>query len=855
MAGAMVSASTGAMNSLLGKLATLMGKEYSKLKGVRKEVASLQDEFNSMKALLDKLADMDELDIQAKEWRNQVKDMSYDIEDCIDDFMHHIGKNVVTTGFVKKTAQLLKNLRVRHQIASKIQEIKIRVKDANERHMRYKLDECTPKPSCVPIDPRVAAIHTEAANLVGIDVPREELAKLLMGEEQVLKVVSVVGFAGLGKTTLANQVYCKLEGQFECKAFVSVSQKPDIPKLLNKILSKIGGHFSHIDELDDLENIKKHLKDKRYFIVIDDLWDLSAWKIIKCAFPENNFGSRVLITARIYDVALSCCSYRQQYVYNMRPLDKENSRRLFFSIIFDSSQSCPDAYEDLSTDILKKCGGLPLAIISIASLLAGQPNSKWEYVQNSLGSMFQGNPNLGDMMQILDLSYKSLPNHLKTCLLYIGMYPEDHIIQKDDLLRQWIAEGFVISKVCGLDVEDVAENYFNELINTSIIQPVDTNYTGEVLSCRIHDLMLDLIRVKCAEENFIHVVDGSQAVTGLHKKTRRVSLQYHGAGSTLDLPHELWGLEYLETLVLNVEKGTISVPSDVAHLCRLLHLIVPSGVSFADRIVSFKSLRTLGAFDVSTSSMDSIMSLGELTNLRDLQILCSSFPVTHVVEEALRSSLERLSCSSSLNLNKLVLSVPRFPCTLFGHEWSILSRFSAHLQSLNLKEMLFSSVPKWIGQLHGLHDLNLWVREVLLKDDDISILAGLPSLVHLSLHVQQCSKQRIIIPGHGVKFPVLKSLKLYCPKLLPVFEEGAMPKLHRLRLVLEVVNQGPDDLTKWELGPSMDMGHLPADVKEIKIGMSWSLRKSISRWNVDAAQSAMRSAFSWRHPGVRLIFR
>ncbi|CAL4903839.1 unnamed protein product [Urochloa decumbens] len=742
MAGAMVSASTGAMNSLLGKLATLMGKEYSKLKGVRKEVASLQDEFNSMKALLDKLADMDELDIQAKEWRNQVKDMSYDIEDCIDDFMHHIGKNVVTTGFVKKTAQLLKNLRVRHQIASKIQEIKIRVKDANERHMRYKLDECTPKPSCVPIDPRVVAIHTEAANLVGIDVPREELAKLLMGEEQVLKVVSVVGFAGLGKTTLANQVYCKLEGQFECKAFVSVSQKPDIPKLLNKILSKIGGHFSHIDELDDLENIKKHLKDKRYFIVIDDLWDPSAWKIIKCAFPENNFGSRVLITARIYDVALSCCSYRQQYVYNMRPLDKENSRRLFFSIIFDSSQSCPDAYEDLSADILKKCGGLPLAIISIASLLAGQSNSKWEYVQNSLGSMFQGNPNLGDMMQILDLSYKSLPNHLKTCLLYIGMYPEDHIIQKDDLLRQWIAEGFVISKVRGLDAEDVAENYFNELINTSIIQPVDTNYTGEVLSCRIHDLMLDLIRVKCAEENFIHVVDGSQAVTGLHKKTRRVSLQYHGAeggvivttingslsqvrsvvafttvslpsflgfkyvrvlflefwagrtkkkhtssrsqaqkidltglcglfllrylkvssNSSLDLPHELWGLEYLETLVLNVEKGTISVPSDVAHLCRLLHLIVPSGVSFADRIVSFKSLRTLGAFDVSTSSMDSIMSLGELTNLRDLQILCSSFPVTHVVEEALRSSLERLSCSSSLNLNKRLN-----PASKLGH--------------------------------------------------------------------------------------------------------------------------------------------------------------------------------------------
>lgn len=265
MAGTLVSASSGVMKSLLGKLATLMGEEYGKLKGVRKEVASLEDEFRSMNALLEKLAGMDELDVQAKEWRNRVREMSYDIEDCIDDFMHHLGKNGASTGFVNKTARVLKKLRARHQIANKIQEIKARVKEASEQRMRYKLDEYTPMSSYVPVDPRVVAMYADAAGLVGIDAPRDELVELLMGEEQELKVVSIVGFGGLGKTTVANEVYRKLEGQFDCRAFVSVSQKPDIPRLLNKVLSELGGQcFPHTGELDDfLKNIREHLQDKR----------------------------------------------------------------------------------------------------------------------------------------------------------------------------------------------------------------------------------------------------------------------------------------------------------------------------------------------------------------------------------------------------------------------------------------------------------------------------------------------------------------------------------------------------------------------------------------------------------------
>jgi disease resistance protein RPM1 len=260
-----VNASTGMMNSLLGKLTTLMGDEYRKLKGVRNKVVSLHEEFSSMNALLVKLAGMDELDVQAKVWRDQVREMSYDIEDCIDDFMHDLEVKGATTGFLKKTAERFKKLKVRHQIANKINGIEARVLQVHERRIRYKLDEYNPTTSIVHIDPRALAIFADAAGLVGIDTPRDELVELLMDQGQDLKVASIVGFGGLGKTTLANEVCREIKGKFTCHAFVSVSLNPDIPRLLQNLLLKLTRQQSSpSSSLDDvITNIREYLLDER----------------------------------------------------------------------------------------------------------------------------------------------------------------------------------------------------------------------------------------------------------------------------------------------------------------------------------------------------------------------------------------------------------------------------------------------------------------------------------------------------------------------------------------------------------------------------------------------------------------
>ncbi|KAK3121294.1 hypothetical protein QOZ80_8BG0650270 [Eleusine coracana subsp. coracana] len=113
----LVSASMGVMNSLLGKLTTLMGEEYTKLKDLRKQVAFLHEELSSMAALLKDIADMEELDNQIKQWRNRVMKMSYDIEDCPNDFTRRVGGPHDSKGFLCR----INALRARHQLANQIQ--------------------------------------------------------------------------------------------------------------------------------------------------------------------------------------------------------------------------------------------------------------------------------------------------------------------------------------------------------------------------------------------------------------------------------------------------------------------------------------------------------------------------------------------------------------------------------------------------------------------------------------------------------------------------------------------------------------------------------------------------------------
>ncbi|KAL6847446.1 hypothetical protein ACP4OV_023299 [Aristida adscensionis] len=634
MEAAVVTVSHGAMGSLLAKLAALLTDKYKLAKEAKGRVLFLKAELESMYAFLYKMSDTEEPDMQDKCWANEVRELSYDIEDSVNEFMLRVERKSNSKphgfkGFMERSMNLLTTMNTRNKTAKEFEDLERRVKEVNDRRLRYEVHNTISKPTNTTVDLRLLALHAETVALVGIEGPRDELIQLIDKEAasaHELKVLSIVGFGGLGKTTLANEIYRKLEGQYQCRAFVPVSQRPNVRKILRTILSQVG--FKAHDENSNMETWDEHeliyalhefLLDKRYFIVIDDIWDASAWEIIRSSLPKNRNRSKVITTTRIEGVARACCANHYEYIYRMKQLSDQDSRRLFFNRIFGSEDACPPYLKEISAKILKKCGGLPLAIISTSSLLANEPN-KWEYVFNSLGSSLEVSPSLEGMRQILNLSYIHLPHYLKTCMLYLGIYPEDYTIKKDDLARQWVAEGF-ISKVHGVDLEDIAKSYFNELINRSMIQPTKTDYNGEVLSCRVHDMMLDLILYKAGEGNFITTIDDIQGLIVQRGKIRRLMLHLAGTvdemvagsvqlsqiralarfGNSRYLPPFLL-FKHLRVLTVDIsyggyKQGNLLDFSGVGHLFQLrylkiaaygVHVVLPSNIGVLQQLETFE---------------------------------------------------------------------------------------------------------------------------------------------------------------------------------------------------------------------------------------------------------------------------
>ncbi|CAM0878420.1 unnamed protein product [Alopecurus aequalis] len=890
----------GAMGSLLHKLGVLH-KEFNLETSVKKDA----DELVMMQHVLRKVSNVqqDNLDDLVRRWSCDIREMSYGLEDFVDGFLVHNEPNSDGSSSMELTHEMcfLLEKGKHHQAISDLikHHISKQVQDAAEKCKEYRVDNIVPNASAnAAIDNiRILSMYEDSEKLIGIEMRRYELIRIFEEggdiSKQDLRIVSIVGLGGLGKTTLAKAVYDKLKAHHDLKAFVSVGQNPDVKEVLKNIIGKFEAGFKAENLGELVEKLQELLEDKRYCIVIDDIWDLTTWNSIKFAFPKTKSGSIMITTTRSLPVARACCNNASKYIYSMKALTEEESRRLFLGRAFVPENDCPitPRKEEISKYILKTCGGMPLAINSIASLLAGKPDSTWENVWKSLGALTEGNTErdtpIDIMKQILDLSYIHLPDHLKTCLLHVCMYPEDRNIDNSELLKQWVAEGFV-STNGRLDAEDVAENYFVALINMCMIQPGKIDYyTNEVLSCRVHDIILDLMRSKSSQMNFIHVIDGFKDVSGPRGEIRRALVQYNveddsgiietiegslshvrslllsrcwflpdfqkckyvrvlhleeisstektvdltGINSLfllrylkfqcwipsckLKLPDKIGQLQQLETINL---QGCVvkNYPSDIVTLPRLLHLSYSGhpGIMLPYGIERLKSLHTLVVEFLLTSSVESIKGLGELTNLRNLEMCLDGFDApmeeANLRLNALQSSSSKIS--SSLRILKLHIYIYTRPAgNLYLSDWTIFPQVS-HIRKLDLSECPFERFPECIHQLHNLYSFSIKVRVVA---DGVSIVARLPLLAYFRLEINRHEKQKdesVVISG----FKALTHLRFYCQNVSLTFEEGALPKLEKLDILF------PLNIIRRSL--PVGIQHLPAPtLKQIclRVNTDW----------------------------------
>ncbi|WVZ51257.1 hypothetical protein U9M48_002417 [Paspalum notatum var. saurae] len=360
----------GAMASLAVKLNSILMPKYELMTGARADVIFLRAELESMHAFLEKLSTGRDPDTQVKTWTKEVRELAYDIEDIMDEFMCRAHAQAVRAnhessgflGFTRRVTRIVAMAWTHLRLANELKALKARTIEVSERRSRYKFDEdIWVSEGHMGADPHINTLYADVPDLVGIDNQVNNIVEWLMGGATTLKVLSIVGFAGLGKTTLAMEVFRSVEGQFSCRAFASVSQKFDMKKLLKDLLSQV--EPNEVDRMDTWEDgqlirkLRECLLNKRYLIVIDDVWSKSAWEKVRCALPQNNHNSRLLTTTRIESVAKSCCSEPGDCVYRIEPLNESDSKSLFFKRIFGDKDGCPPQLKDISDQILKKCCG------------------------------------------------------------------------------------------------------------------------------------------------------------------------------------------------------------------------------------------------------------------------------------------------------------------------------------------------------------------------------------------------------------------------------------------------------------------------------------------------------------------
>uniref|UniRef100_K3ZH90 AAA+ ATPase domain-containing protein n=1 Tax=Setaria italica TaxID=4555 RepID=K3ZH90_SETIT len=726
---------SGAVGSVIGKLGELLQAEYNLQKGLHEQIKFLKDELESAQTALSKVGEVppEQLDPQVKLWASKVREASYDMEDILDTFLVSIvdvdtpaeKKDGLLKRLLKNIANLFNKSKERHTMAGAIEAMKKRLQEVADRRDRFSVAVSQPVLPTKP-DPRLADMHKEAAQLIGIEETKGDLIAMLLptphgngdsdvsGSNNKMKIVSVVGVGGLGKTTLAKAVYDELcdSPRYDCRAFLSVGRKPDLAQVLKEIFLLLDK--KEYEAIRDVKNeslliseLRTFLQNKRYFIVIDDVWDIPTWKTIKTALVENESGSRVITTTRNQDVA------SMEEVYELRTLSPDHSEKLFKTRLFGVNGEYPanhpaEAYEK----ILKKCGGIPLAIITMASLLVGKSREDWFAVCNSPGFYRgQGNQQVDDTEWILSLSYYDLPSYLRTCLLYLSVYPEDYDIEKDSLIWKWIAEGFV-EKKRGTSLFQQGEEYFNQLINRSMIQAVESEANGIVYACYVHDMVLDLICALSYEENFVTISSNDDEGTSPHQnRVRRLALQNRIMKQTQQDDH-----------------------MDIAQLTQLVCLrgdfstCVPDG-SILRKVTSLEYL-CIRIDNLDEESQRQFMKdVGNQSELRVLNI--SVGHLKGIVQSDLVHSLG--------NLHKLQhLELRDYKGEAAMREWD-RAVFPGHLQHLELTSVPFRQLSSGISPMHLpiLHYLCLRVDH--MDERGLRALGALPELRFLILSTRRPS--------------------------------------------------------------------------------------------------------------------
>ncbi|KAL3504648.1 hypothetical protein ACH5RR_034489 [Cinchona calisaya] len=612
------------VNFTINKLEQLLHSKADPLNALEPHIGKVYEQLVSMRKLLSDIAQ--HLGNSHMEFLlTQFKDATYQVEYVIDSFV--AGGEGSVWGHKLGLFVVIKDVKILHK------ELKAAILT-----MTTTCDTVIPTiSSSSPLQANYYAkggskgkIHNriEAADnkLVGFKDAEAEIMELLTGGSRQLKIVSIVGMPGLGKTTLAYSLYNhpSINLHFHVCAWCCVSQTFEKDSFLYDIFDQIVGKTiqSHETSREDfVQKLYQSLKGRRYLIVIDDIWDIKAWNDLKGPFPDDENGSRILLTTRHRTLALEANSIP----YALRMLSPEESCELLWLRLFNG-ETCPQELSTISKRIARNCKGLPLAVILIAGILKKTERKKdcWEYVSKKLVSL--------EASDILEFSYKHLPYSLKPCFLYFGTFPEDTIISASKLIQLWICEGFVQQPNLGHNsLEREAESYLNDLVDRSLVMIARRSSKGGVKACRIHDVLRDFCLSKLQDERFLVREQNFGGICVLHgDREMHIGslLYYYKSNRAINFR----SIEFLYAFILQYELLTVldlsnvqirssAGPSDLVNITKLVHLRYLAIRVSTDEIPSeIGNLQNLETFFISSAFIDVMLpeAIWTLARLRHI---------------------------------------------------------------------------------------------------------------------------------------------------------------------------------------------------------------------------------------------
>ncbi|XP_047159384.1 putative disease resistance protein RGA3 [Vigna umbellata] len=481
--------------------------------GVHQQTQKLSSNLTAIRAVL-RDAERKQITSHAvKDWLQKLTDAAYVLDDILDECSIHSTKVNFDDRHTSCLSRLHpKDILFRFNIGKRMKDITQRFHDIHEERSMFNLVPGVTEVQTILDNWRQTSSDITEPIVYGRDQDREQIVKFLLedvSDSEELSIYPIVGMGGLGKTTLAKQVFndnrvCK---HFDLTIWVCVSDDFNTEVILQSIIECITGQNPNLNSLESMrKKVEEVLHGSRYLLVLDDVWneDQEKWKQLKgklqCARAAK--GAFILVTTRLKEVASSMQTHP---AYHLKELSGEDSWSLFKHHAFGPNREEMEELVSIGKEIVRKCVGSPLAIKTLGSIIRDESDVKqWQNVKESEiwdireeTSSATGEEN--SIMRALKLSYFNLELSLRRCFSFCAIFPKDFEIDKEELIHLWMANGFIKCER-NVEVEDVGNKVWKKLYSRSFFQEAKYDEFGMITTFKIHDLFHDLAQSIMGEE-------------------------------------------------------------------------------------------------------------------------------------------------------------------------------------------------------------------------------------------------------------------------------------------------------------------------------------------------------------------